>query len=202
MIDISWFFFPEFFKNISHKPLGWAKEMYQYVETAETYGGGSTFSPRNSKIIKSSMGLARCDRVWRTWGLYLPAFFAASIVCSQLATLTSVFLLVVVQWSGVSPQKKTSCPLICFLGQVCPMMSWASFENLRCLDIQGLLGRSWWLCCFTIWGSNFFPLGMLKSLHILTLEMFMMLDGKKGELRCRVAHVQAFHWQENTELND
>ena len=44
----------------------------------------------------------------------------------------------------------------------------------------------------------------LKSLRILTLEIFMILDGKKGELRCRVlvAHVQAFHWQENTELND
>ena len=63
--------------------------MYQYVETAETYGGGSTFSPRNSKIIiESSVGLACRDRVWRTWGLYLPAFSVASIVCSQLATLT------------------------------------------------------------------------------------------------------------------
>lgn len=106
----------------------------------------------------SNVGLARRDRVWRTWGLYLPAFFAASIVCSQLATLTSGFFARCrsVKW-GESPEK-SSCPLICFLGQVCPMMSWASFANLRCLDIsEGLLGRSWWLCCFTILDPISFP---------------------------------------------
>ena len=137
MIDISWFF-SEFFKNISHKTLGWAKEMYQYVETAETYGGGSTFSPQNSKIIiESSMGLARPYRVWWTWGRYLPAFSAASIVCSQLATLTPVFYRFFVQWVvGYFTGKKTPavrwCVSLCFFRQVCPMMSWASFANPRC----------------------------------------------------------------------
>ena len=119
---------------------------------------------------------------------------------------------------GVFHRKKnTRCPLMCFFMFLSPGLSYDELSLLCESKVRtkhlihaffcrkSFVREKLMAVLFHYLRIQFLSLRhFLKSLRILTLEIFMMLDGKKGELRRRVlvAHVQAFHWQENTELND